>query len=69
VAERMRQRIAASPLQLDALSVPFTISIGVAQAMPIDTVEGLVERADGALYRAKGSGRNRVMLFGAMAEH
>ncbi|EHR69546.1 diguanylate cyclase (GGDEF) domain-containing protein [Burkholderiales bacterium JOSHI_001] len=69
VAERMRKRIAASPLQLDALSVPFTISIGVAQAMPTGTVEGLVEQADGALYRAKGSGRNRVMLCGAMAEH
>lgn len=37
-----------------------TVSIGVAQAMPGDTRETLMARADAALYRAKGLGRNRV---------
>ena len=37
-----------------------TVSIGVATAMAATTVAALLARADAALYRAKGSGRNRV---------
>jgi diguanylate cyclase len=38
-----------------------TISIGVAQLSPQDTPETLVQRADACLYRAKNTGRNRVV--------
>jgi len=38
-----------------------TISIGVAQLTKGDTAESLVQRADKCLYRAKNSGRNRVV--------
>lgn len=37
-----------------------TLSIGVAVAGPKETIEDLMERADGALYRAKRNGRNEV---------
>jgi hemerythrin-like metal-binding protein len=37
-----------------------TGSFGVAEFRTGDTVESLLERADAALYRAKGTGRNRV---------
>jgi diguanylate cyclase (GGDEF)-like protein len=37
-----------------------TLSAGVAAAEPGDTLEGLIARADDALYRAKLGGRNRV---------
>jgi diguanylate cyclase (GGDEF)-like protein/hemerythrin-like metal-binding protein len=37
-----------------------TGSFGVAEFRPGDTVESLLKRADAALYRAKGTGRNRV---------
>ncbi len=37
-----------------------TVSIGVAQARPGEQPATLVERADGALYKAKRTGRNRV---------
>ena len=37
-----------------------TISLGVAQMRPFETLEALVEAADAALYRAKKLGRNRV---------
>ncbi len=38
-----------------------TISIGVAQLSQEDQVESLVQRADTCLYRAKHTGRNRVV--------
>lgn len=42
-----------------------TFSSGVAQALPEDDVSSLTHRADTALYDAKKSGRNRVMVSNA----
>lgn len=41
-----------------------TISIGVAAIIPgpEDCLSGLIKASDDALYRAKGSGRNRVSV-------
>jgi two-component system cell cycle response regulator len=61
-AERLRRRITATPIEVSPeLSLPLTISIGVAAAKQADTAITLIKRADDALYRAKESGRNRVM--------
>ncbi|WP_024513203.1 sensor domain-containing diguanylate cyclase [Bradyrhizobium sp. ARR65] len=44
-------------------AIPFTVSIGVATRAPGESdLEALMKRADQALYRAKGNGRNRVEL-------
>ncbi|MBN2493157.1 MAG: diguanylate cyclase [Deltaproteobacteria bacterium] len=40
-----------------------TISLGVAELGPAERVNELIERADNALYAAKGAGRNRVELI------
>jgi diguanylate cyclase (GGDEF)-like protein len=58
MAEKIRLTVAEHPFH----SVEqLTISLGVATLMEGDTQESLFERADKALYRAKESGRNRVV--------
>jgi len=61
IAERLRERIAATPLRTEDLVVPMTVSIGVAAYSQQDqNWEAVLRRADDALYRAKVNGRNRV---------
>ena len=68
VAERIRARVAGEPfpIQKGARAIDITVSIGMAQCRPTDNgAEPLVKRADQALYQAKRSGRNRVVLDAA----
>ena len=66
VAEDMRQRVEA--LQIAHKGSPFrvvTISLGVMTTRPgpnKETPASMLAAADRALYRAKGAGRNRVVL-------
>lgn len=62
VAERIRSRIAATPIDLPEALLDVTISMGVAMAKPDEDVNSMVERADKALYNAKENGRNQVAL-------
>ncbi|MDX2028285.1 MAG: GGDEF domain-containing protein [Alphaproteobacteria bacterium] len=39
-----------------------TISVGAAEYCPGEDLEGFIARADSALYKAKQTGRNRVMM-------
>jgi len=57
-AERIRQAIEDNP---EPGTVKVTISAGVAQARPEDTLETLITRADNAMLEAKRHGRNRVL--------
>ncbi len=60
VAERIRERIESSPLNIDGHPFPASVSIGIA-SYPENLVrpETLLEKADAALYQSKMSGRNR----------
>jgi len=55
-AERIRQAIEGNPGP-----VKITISAGVAQAGPDDSLDTLITRADNAMLEAKRRGRNRVL--------
>jgi diguanylate cyclase (GGDEF)-like protein len=66
VAEKVRAALAASELAIGNLVLKVTASFGVAgfdQLEPGDVaiVDRLIAQADACLYRAKSSGRNRVV--------
>lgn len=62
-AERFRNYVADTPALCDDVTVPLTVSIGVALFGTGDTaVDSIMARADKALYRAKSNGRNRVEM-------
>lgn len=63
IAERIRKAMEdlKIPVGSGQPSAGRTVSIGVAEFSAGDSVEKLITIADGALYRAKKSGRNRVV--------
>ncbi len=61
VAEQLRASIAESPL-LDGLRL--TVSLGVSELQPGDSLDSWMKHADDALYAAKKAGRNRVVRGG-----
>lgn len=62
VSQRIRLRIADHPINLADLILSVTMSFGLTEVKPEDTVESLVKRADEALYKAKEGGRNQVVV-------
>jgi len=61
-AERIRSAITDRPFLVGEDEIPVTVSQGVAQAERGEDVRSILARADDALYRAKGSGRNCVRV-------
>lgn len=63
-AEQLRKTIAAYTVEADGQSFKMTSSFGVSQWFNTadDTITQMLKRADKALYEAKTSGRNRVVL-------
>lgn len=59
-AERIRKTIQETPHP--GIDRPVTASFGAALFLTSDSQESLIKRADTALYEAKESGRNRVVL-------
>jgi diguanylate cyclase (GGDEF)-like protein len=57
LAERLRKTIEEE----FAETIPLTISLGVTQHRPSDSMNTLLSRADDALYSAKKKGRNRAV--------
>src|ERR1700743_515934 len=68
VSERLRHSIETTPFRISRApnSLNLTISIGIASLEGLDdTGDALLHRADQALYRAKKTGRNKVVADAA----
>jgi two-component system cell cycle response regulator len=66
VGDRIRERIAAHRFLLsDGLSVALTVSVGVATLPDVShSAEGLLQAADGAMYRVKDRGKDGLHVAG-----
>ncbi|WEK05238.1 MAG: GGDEF domain-containing protein [Candidatus Devosia phytovorans] len=60
IAERIRADFEQTPTRRAMESIPATVSVGVAVSGEGENFSSVLNRADDALYRAKGSGRNQV---------
>lgn len=67
VGERLRAYVASAPFLVSngSKKLDVTISVGVSTRLDGDRPEQILKRADEALYRAKRSGRNRVVTAAA----
>ncbi len=62
LAERMRVSVNCRPLTMTDASIHASLSIGVAELAPGESLDSLFERADTALYASKSAGRDRVSV-------
>lgn len=60
IAERVRSDLDSGPVRLHGETLHATVSVGVATSNEGESFSSVLSRADGALYKAKGNGRNRV---------
>jgi diguanylate cyclase (GGDEF)-like protein len=58
--DRQRVGVGNASLRIDGIDLSVTVSAGVAEALPGDTIQTVMERADRALYAAKEAGRNQT---------
>jgi diguanylate cyclase (GGDEF)-like protein len=63
VAERIRVEVEALTTETDSGPVKVTISLGIAEHLPQESLSELIKKADTALYEAKETGRNRICIF------
>jgi diguanylate cyclase (GGDEF)-like protein len=62
LAERIRSSIEHHTLAYGMETIKITASLGVNSLCDNDDIDSFIKRADSAMYNAKKSGRNRVML-------
>ena len=70
VAERLRKTIEAKTIDISKVSpdnevqtINLTLSLGVYEMKENDDDEDLLRKADKALYQAKNTGRNKVVIY------
>ena len=66
VGERFRVLVEKTRIENSQTSFSVTISVGATLALPEDTPESVIARADEHLYQSKRDGRNRLTLYSHM---
>jgi diguanylate cyclase len=61
-AEELLQHVRKSVIIQGNMQIHFTVSMGIAELLPQESIEAWVKRADSALYDSKNSGRNRFTV-------
>ena len=61
-AERLREQIARLVLPALPSAYRVSVSVGIAEHCPEESMDDTIKRADAALYQAKEAGRNQVCL-------
>ena len=64
IAEQLRSKVAAQLYEYELYHLRVTLSIGIASYRHNEGLQEVMARADGALYLAKDTGRNRVVARG-----
>ncbi len=62
IAEKLRASLERAQLQWEDIHIPLTGSSGVAAYCNGDALHDIIARADRAMYEAKKSGKNRVVV-------
>ena len=65
LAERLREAVRNTPIDLGGTEIRMTMSIGISATNGSEqniSLNDLLERADAAMYKAKESGRDRIWL-------
>jgi diguanylate cyclase (GGDEF)-like protein len=64
--ERIRKNLAENSISYEGSDIKVTCSIGFTKCSESDTPETAIKKADEALYMAKNSGRNKVVILGEL---
>jgi len=63
VAKRLVESVAAGAPVHDGPALPVSVSVGLGQYQPGNSIEDLINAVDDALFDAKASGKNRMQVF------
>jgi len=69
LAERLRIELKEQKIKVNGEDISITASFGISQFVPTDeSIENVAKRADKALYQAKKSGKDRVVILNSRIE-
>jgi diguanylate cyclase (GGDEF)-like protein len=60
--EEFRTDVEENPVDCGSVTVPYTVSIGIALSDTSDYLDAMIKNADNSLYEAKENGRNQIII-------
>jgi diguanylate cyclase (GGDEF)-like protein len=63
-AQKIREAVEEDMMLGEILGRPLTVSIGVGELTTLESQDGLIHKVDEALYKAKRTGKNQVIVAG-----